>query len=318
MARNIGVTMAASPAVVISLDAELGWGFLDHDEIPRERVRNARDSWQYLLELFATYEIPATWAVVGHLFLDSCDGIHANHPAGKDWFARDPGGEYTPDSEWFGQDLIDGIRESEIDHDIGSHTFSHIEFGKKDVSREVAAAELQYSIDAAENYGVDLNSFVFPRNNIGYRELLAEYDFLCYRGQSPERWYDGRPLRQAGKLATFTFGTASPPIVTPEVDEYGMINVPASMYLFTFTGSIRDAVGTVTGDPIIRQVKLGLEELKDREHGLLHLWSHPNNITTNRDRHRLEQLLSMIAEYRRHHEIEIETMSQITRCETDE
>lgn len=307
--REIG--RSHNTTVVLSLDAELSWGFHDRDNIPIERIRHARESWMYILDLFDKYNIPATWAVVGHLFLDSCDGVHSDHPAGKEWFSRDPGGEYAPGSGWFARDLINAIRDSESDHDIGSHSFSHIEFGKQDVSKDVAEAELQQSVNAAKTYGVDLRSFVFPRNNIGYRSLLAEYDFVCYRGLSPERWYDGTPIRQFGKLATFAFGLTPPPIVTPEIDEYGLVNVPASMYLFTFEGSVRDVVGTVTGDPVIRQVELGLERLKDEEQGILHLWLHPNNITTEQDRHRMNRIVSRIAAYRDQYDIDVKTMCQV-------
>lgn len=302
--------MGVNATVVLSLDAELRWGVHDCDEIPETRVSHARESWEYLLDLFEEYGIPATWAVVGHLFLQRCDGIHSDHPAGREWFPRD-GRERVPDSDWFGRGLITAVRDSEIDHEIGSHSFSHVEFGKQTVSREVAEAELECSVDAAKDCGVTLESFVFPRNSIGYRELLPAHGFSCYRGHSPARWYDGRPLRGVGKLATVTCGLAAPPIVEPEIDEHGTVNVPASMYLFTVDGAVRDAIGTVTSDPVLSQVALGLEQLKDRQEGVFHLWLHPNNITTNRDRHRMEQLSALIANYHDKYGIEIATMSEI-------
>lgn len=303
--------MLSNKTVVLSLDAELIWGVHDLDEIPAERVGHARESWAYILDLFDEYGIPATWAVVGHLFRDSCDGVHADHPAGKEWFSRDPGGERSPGSEWFAQDLIDAIRDSEADHEIGSHSFSHVEFGKQDVSRGVAEAELRDSVEAAENCGVDLTSFVFPRNNVGYRSVLPEHGFSCYRGRSPERWYDGTPIRRFGKLATFALGTGGPPIVRPEIDEHGLVNVPASMYLFTFEGPARAVVGSVTGDPVLEQVELGLERLNDEKQGILHLWLHPNNITTDRDRHRLNRIVSRVADYRDRCSVAVKTMDQV-------
>lgn len=305
--------MSSSKSVVLSLDAELNWGFHDHDHMPTERVQQARESWLYLLDLFEDNEIPATWAVVGHLFLDNCDGIHSDHPVSEEWFSRDPGGEYEPGSGWFGQDLIDVIRDSNVNHDIGSHSFSHIEFGKEQTTKEVAKAELQHSLDAAEKYGTDLKSFVFPRNNIGHRELLRDYGFLCYRGNSPERWYDGKPIRQIGKLVTFAFGVTSPPIVEPETDEFGLVNIPASMYLFTFEGAPRDVIESVSGDPVVRQVELGLRQLRDEKEGILHLWLHPNNITTDQDQQRLSRIISMIVENREQHNVEVKTMSQVAK-----
>lgn len=60
--------------VVISLDAELAWGVHDLEDPPATRIERARGSWLDLIEPFEAFEIPATWAIVGHLFLEECDG----------------------------------------------------------------------------------------------------------------------------------------------------------------------------------------------------------------------------------------------------
>ena len=320
--------------VVISLDAELGWGFHDHGALPAERVAGARGAWRFLVDLFEAHGIPATWAVVGHLFLAECDGVHADHPAGAEWFARDPGGRYDPSgaggpaeatagdghgagadrrSDWFGLDLIDAIRESEPDHEIGSHTFSHVEFGRPDTSREVAAAELRQSVAAAADRGIELESVVFPRNSVGHRDLLRDHGFSSYRGRAPARWYDAGALRRPGKLATYALGASAPPIVEPVVDEHGLVNVPASLYLYAFDGAARDAFEAAFGDPVARQVRLGLDRLRDRNDGVLHLWLHPNNVVTRRDRERLGRIVATIAAYRDEYGIGVDTVSGVAR-----
>lgn len=319
----------SSGTVVISLDAELGWGFHDHESLPAERVAEARGAWRFLVDLLEEHEIPATWAVVGHLFLAECDGVHTDHPAGAEWFARDPGGRYDPDNEagpvddagttddldsrsnWFGRDLIDAIRDGDVDHEIGSHTFSHVEFGKPDTSREVAATELERSVAVAAERGIELDSLVFPRNSVGHRDLLRDHGFSSYRGNAPDRWYDGGSLRRPGKLATYALGAAAPPIVEPTVDEYGLVNVPASLYLYAFDGAARDAIEAVTGDPVARQVRLGLERLRDRDRGVFHLWLHPNNVRSGRDRERLRRIAALIAAYRDEYGIEVDTMTGV-------
>lgn len=303
--------MVRGGAVTISLDAELAWGFHDREQLPTERIRQARQSWLTVLDLFEERSIPATWAIVGHLFLDGCDGTHADHPIGEGWFDRDPGGEHRPDSAWFGRDLIDAVRDNRIEHDIGSHAFSHVEFGDAETTDDIAAAELERSVAAADAYGIDLESFVFPRNSVGHRKLLAEYGFSCYRGRAPGRWYDDATVGSLGKLATFALGTSGPPIVDPVLDEYGLVNVPASMYLFTFEGPAKRAVEAVSSDPVVRQVELGLERLRGGSDGLLHLWLHPNNIITERDRRRLRRIVSTIAEYRDRYGIGVETMANV-------
>ena len=302
---------SGSKSVVISLDAELIWGFHNSETIPGERVESARESWRYLLNCFERYSIPATWTIVGHLFLDKCNGTHANHPAGPEWFARDPGGQSNTDSHWFGPDLVREVLESTVEHEIGSHSFSHIEFGHPETTVDQAAAELTYSRYAAKEYDIELESFVFPRNNVGHRSVLSEHGFKCYRGVNPGRWYDETSIRKFGKFVTFAVGTSGPPIVSPEIDEYGLVNIPASLYLFTFEGTAGNIVKTIRGDPVVRQVKLGLEKLVQKEHGVLHLWLHPNNITSEADRTRMEAILSLVSEYRNNKDVTISTMKQV-------
>jgi peptidoglycan/xylan/chitin deacetylase (PgdA/CDA1 family) len=303
--------MQSRPSVVVSLDAELVWGFHDFQDIPLDRATKARDSWLELLDLFDALDLPATWAVVGHLLLEECSGDHVDHPAGEEWFANDPGGRDGPDSEWFGRDLVDAIVDGDPAHDIGCHTFSHVDFREQNTTREVAEAELQRCLELADDYGLELESFVFPRNHVGHRDLLAETDFTCYRGLSPDRWYDETPVRRTGKFATYALGATAPPIVVPEVDEYGLVNVPASMYLFGFEGPPSDALSAIGTDPVVRQVELGLERLLEREDGLLHLWLHPNNIMTRSDSDRMREVARRITDYRDDHDVAVETMADV-------
>jgi peptidoglycan/xylan/chitin deacetylase (PgdA/CDA1 family) len=300
-------------AVVLSLDAELMWGFHDYEDIPTARVEQARDSWLAVLDMLDNHGVPATWAVVGHLFLDSCDGVHSRHPLGDDWFTRDPGGTETVNSAWFGRDLIDAVRNSRVDHEIGSHSFSHVEFGDDETTAAVARTELEQSVAAAEDFGIDLDSFIFPRNNIGHRRLLPEYGFTCYRGRAPDRWYERTAAGKVGKFATLALGTHGPPVVEPTIDEHGLVNVPASMFLFMLSGPARNLVHRVSGDPIVRQVETGLNRLQHDDSGLLHLWLHPNNITTGKDRQLLDRVIGSIAEFCRDHDVEISTMSQVAQ-----
>lgn len=297
--------------IVFSLDTELVWGFHDQDELPTDRINAGRPSWTSLLELFDTHQLPVTWAIVGHLFLDSCDGVHTDHPASSNWFARDPGTSVEEDPSWYAPDLIRAIHESNTEHEIASHSFSHVEFGKPSTDEAMARFELEEAISAAKPFDVDLESFVFPRNNIGHRDLLAEYGFTCYRGLQPDRWFDDRRFRTIGKGLTFALGTSPPPIVTPSLDEHDLVNIPASLHLFEFEGLPGRLVETVTTHPIIKQVRLGLEALRDHEDGVFHLWLHPNSLVTDRDRARIEEIVSMVAKYRDSYGFDVETMNSI-------
>jgi peptidoglycan/xylan/chitin deacetylase (PgdA/CDA1 family) len=289
-------------SVVISIDAELAWGFHDLDDPPRGRIDGARTAWHRVLSLLDRFEIPATWAVVGHLFLESCDGEHRSYPAPPGWFARDPGGDAQGQPNWFGRDLIEAIRDASTDHEIASHSFSHVVFGDPGTSRELADAELEASVAAAEEFGVPLRSFVFPRNRVGHREALADHGFECYRGPAPRR-IDHTPLRPLAKLAGVT-----PPIVTPSVDEYGLVDVPPSLDLYGFEGLARSVAEPLIGDPIVRQARRGADAAAGSD-GVFHLWLHPNNLTEEPDFERLSRVLACLD--RRRGDLAFETMDEV-------
>lgn len=289
-------------SVVISIDAELAWGFHDLDDPPQRRINGARAAWHRLLSLLDRFEIPATWAVVGHLFLESCDGEHRTHPAPPGWFARDPGGDAMSQPNWFGRDLIEAIRNASVKHEIGSHSFSHVVFDAPRTDRELASAELRASVEAAAPLGESLRSFVFPRNRVGHRGVLAEHGFDCYRGPAPRR-IDHTPLRPIAKLAGVT-----PPIVTPSIDEYGLVDVPPSLDLYGFEGLARSVAEPVIGDPVVRQAERGADEAANSD-GVFHLWLHPNNLTEEADFERLQRVLACLD--RRRGDLAFKTMGKV-------
>lgn len=295
-------------SVVLSLDAELAWGFHDADELPADRVTTARESWLRLLELFDEFDVPATWAVVGHLMLDSCDGEHADHPTPDGWFDRDPGTRERRDEQWYGATLVDAIEAADADHEIGSHTFSHVEMAH--TTREVAAAEVREAVEVAEERGLSVDSLVYPRNYVGHRDVLAAYGVTCYRGVKPRRWYDRGVLGSAAKFAGWPTRAVEPTLVTPHEDEYGLINVPASLYLFGFEGRARSAVERVTEDPVVSMARRGIDRAAT-ENGTFHMWLHPNNLTEERDFERLRAVVEYAAQVREETGLQIRTMRDV-------
>jgi peptidoglycan/xylan/chitin deacetylase (PgdA/CDA1 family) len=294
--------------IIISLDAELAWGFHDINEPPTTRIDHARDGWHQLLDLLDEFEIPATWAIVGHLFLDECDGTHDNFASPNGWFSRDPGGKADEANDWFGPDLVRAVRDSNVDHEIGSHTFSHVEFGDPSTTRDIADSELRESVNSAEEWGLELDSFVFPRNIVGHRDLLAEHGFICYRGTEPSRWYDGSPVYPLGRVGSMIWGT--PPIVTPQIDEHGLVNIPASLYLFTFDQPLGPLTDFTLGDVIVRKAKRGIDNAAIND-GVFHMWLHPNNLTHSRDVYRIQKILQYLDKRRSSTNLDVRTMRQV-------
>ena len=180
------------PIFIISLDTELLWGYAGYPSnevisLLKNDSEKGRGCINILLNLFQKHNIPATWAVVGHLFLDHCeqeDGIpHKNMPRFKeDWYSSDPCTDIQRDPLYYGRDIVEKILSDRIEHEIGCHSFSHVIFSE--CNREVAEAEIKKGIKLAKEFGITFNSFVFPENKIGHIDVLKENGFKIYRGEN--------------------------------------------------------------------------------------------------------------------------------------
>lgn len=296
--RTGGVTVGS---VVLSIDAELGWGFPDKP-IPADRVNAARSGWRELVGLLDAYDVPATWAIVGHLFLDDCDGIHEAHPASPSQFVVERTSLADRPDLRFCPDLVDLVRDANVDHEVASHSFSHVLFGEEETTTEMARTELEWCLEAAEDQDA-MRSFVFPRNSVGHRDVLAEWGFDAYRGTSPH------DLSSVRKLATATVVPPKPKLVTPTIDEYGLVDVPASLYLFGFEGAARRLVETVRTDPILRHARRGIDAAAESDDGVFHIWLHPNNVVDDAAVDRLRRIFQYIDV--RRDDLEVETMADV-------
>jgi predicted ATP-grasp superfamily ATP-dependent carboligase len=199
-------------AIVVSADLELAWAWrfaraeTDPLDVARRRARQGRRNLRVVLDLCDRYELPVTWATVGHLFLNGCDRLNGRvHPElprvpyftnqlwtyqSGDWFEHDPGAQdpTQPDwADWYGPDLIRSILARRVKHEIGCHTFSHMIFSDQHCPPEVAEAELHRCQELAAEWGLRLRSFVFSGNLEGNLPALRAAGFSAYRS---EDWYD--------------------------------------------------------------------------------------------------------------------------------
>jgi peptidoglycan/xylan/chitin deacetylase (PgdA/CDA1 family) len=270
----------------LSLDLELIWGTIDRHGIDDFRhiceVERA-EVIDRLLELLAEFEVPATWAIVGHLFLARCSPVGAlKHPeivhpkhswVTGDWFDHDPGGDESTAPLFFGRSLIQKIRSCRVAQEIGSHSFSHVIFGDPGCSRSTAESELRESVRVARDLGIELRSFIFPRNSIGYLDIFPDYGFTCFRADPPS--IAGPPNSQLARLIRLVeMLTASrPPVGLPELTSSGMWNIPASMIYVPMHGMRRFLPMSLRVRRAIRGLQHAEEEKK-----IFHLWFHPTNL----------------------------------------
>ena len=272
---------------VLSLDTELAWGTMDKGGFRtyRRHLERTRQNIESLLALLERYEIPATWAFVGHLLLDSCrretagadphpDVLTAQFPwYDRPWHHHDPAGDRQSDPFWYGDDIFELVRKATPEHEVGCHTFSHLPLNDPAVSRDIAASQVRRCCELASDRGIQLESFVYPRNRVAHLDVLVQEGFTSYRG--PERsWYGGLPgpAARAGHFAHRLFGFTPPVYHNLQVNS-GVVNIPASMFLMPPDG-VR---AMIPGRSRIRQAVRGLKS-SARSGALFHLWFHPWNI----------------------------------------
>jgi peptidoglycan/xylan/chitin deacetylase (PgdA/CDA1 family) len=287
--------------VVISVDAALGWDVHYRDRLP-DRLATARDGWAFLADILDTYDLPATWAVAGHLLLEECNGRHEDHPLGPAWFERERTTWADRPDLRFADGLVERLRESDPDHDIGCLGFSGVDFGDPETTARTARAELAAASRAAQRRGIEFDSFVFPNDSVGHREELAAADFECYRGVVPSRRGRHRKLLDA------MVGSSAPRLVTPAVDDWGLVNVPASLDLFSFDGLTRWLLEPAVGDPIVSHVETGIAELADSDR-VFHLRLQPSSVRRDPDRRRVRQVCEAIRD--RRDDVEVATMADV-------
>ncbi|MCF7885425.1 MAG: polysaccharide deacetylase family protein [Candidatus Marinimicrobia bacterium] len=184
--------------LIISADFELAWAFRYSKEFEDPAVaalhkaQIARKNFPVLLGLFKKYNIPITWATVGHLLLEECKSVthewmhriqHFENRCWKfshgDWFDHDPYSNWKKDPEWYAPDLIKSIVDSQVEHEIGMHTFSHIDFSDKICSQQVADDEMKACKNVFNGY--EPISMAFPAGTWGNREVLQKYGIKIYR-----------------------------------------------------------------------------------------------------------------------------------------
>jgi hypothetical protein len=311
--------------MVVSLDFELSWGRFDHVDhafLDSEAVVERRQI-KRLLALMDQYEIPSTWAVVGHLMLDRCrrGSGHVAHaeiaPHAKyswfphDWYHHDPCTEAASAPAWYAPDVVEWIRGARVRHEIGSHSFGHIVFGDPECTAPMAKADLDAAKAAASIRGLGLESFVFPRNKVGHLALLRDGGFGSYRGGDPPHIAEQAPgpVRKTITLLDHFLGFP-PRAIRAEETLPGLWNIPGNHFYLPREGAFRWM-------PIrsrILKAKRGIRRAITQG-GLYHLWFHPFNLNADPDAilKGLEGIFSFAKTQRERGRLDVLTMGDYAR-----
>jgi len=246
--------MTQSHTFCFSMDVELGIG-AEHSVVKRcSDPKHARRVMVDVLSGLRKTGIRATFALIGHLMLPGCQGHDPRRSPSIDWWKMDPCSSYPSEDSWYAPDIVRMI-DSE-GHEIACHTFSHVDFASPACTPNVARFEIEEWLKASGNMGISSRSFVFPRNNTGYLELLPEYGFDRYA-------VDG------GSQDFF-----NPSLPSPYPSEVGgMLVIPRTFMISEFRLSNPQKAGKLSR-LLMHWKKRG---------GFFHLWTHEWSLASRRD-----------------------------------
>ena len=276
----------------ISLDFELYWGMRDVQTLEsyQEHIRNVHLVIPKLLALFMKYEIHATWAIVGFLFLNNKEQLLKNLPSELPRYTHkkfDPY-DYIQHNDLekvyhFAPECIDLIKNT-AHQEIGTHTFSHYYTLEEGQTYEQFKKDVESAIAIQLSTGQNCRSIVFPRNQYDgeHLKIIKSLGINFYRGNQQIWLYKARPLNREYRwfrlirLADAYINLSGHNTFTSESGNQGVpVNVPASRFLRPYTPRLK-RMENLRFRRIERSL---LHAAKNNEN--YHLWWHPHNFGKN-------------------------------------
>lgn len=306
-------------AFVLSLDTEIAWGTFTWGGTSyyRKHFDSYRRNVQRFIALMDDYAIPSTWAFVGHLMLDRCDGDHPEAPApefpwyGRPWYDIDPGTDSLKDPWWYAPDVLDRVRAMKTPQEIGTHTFSHVFLNDPAVTPEIARAQIKASVDVARDRGLTLESLIFPRDGVAHLDQYAALGITNFRGAEQTGYTAmAKPIRRAAGLCDHIAGGTPPVYKWADLrTEHGLLNIPGSTFALAYDRYHR----LVPTSARIAKFRRGIDAAADRD-AIFHLAFHPFHLGSSEKMFGLfERYFEIAAKARDAGRINILTMRDVRR-----
>ncbi|WP_232701046.1 polysaccharide deacetylase family protein [Halobacterium wangiae] len=300
-------------AVTISIEIELGWGVHDVGEYPHlsDDGSAERACLGRLLEHCDSVDVPISFDVVGHLFESDCAGDH-DGPHREGWFDNDPGTDEARDPLFYAPEMVRQIRDHTTDHELCTHTYSHVICGE--ATPETVAWELEEAqslIRAATGSGTD--SIVPPRHSRPPAEQLREAGIECMRMSR-----DTSDRSTAARLKELLYGPH--PVYEPELVD-GVVETYCTSYPSLTSSALPSGRRSVPAPfralPVrLRQrlqrqyLRRALDEAAERE-GDCHLWCHLYDLSNEYQWPVVRTFLDELAARRDRGELEVRTMAEL-------
>jgi len=310
-----------SATVTFSVEIELGWGLVQYDRLnaltaDRKAETVALDR---LLNLCDELEIPITFNIVGHLLRDRpLSSYEGPHEPG--WFDDIPKTGIDSDPQFYAPDLVDRILAASVNHEICTHTFTHVEAGN--VSRETLRWELDHVFEAHSDYRLDQPvSIVPPRHSPPPRDVLREYDFEIVRSprsRAPNHRQPSNHLQLGKDILTGAQPIVPPQMVDDVVETYST-TYPSLTAPFLRSGQQEPhpAFKTV---PLPVRKKLHLRNMRAalseaiEQNLFVHLWTHLWETANNIQWKQIKQFFVDVERMQASDQIVIQTMERLNKA----
>ena len=303
--------------VTLSIELELGWGMHDRAEYGHlSSDRSAEtEALHRLLDLADRLDLLITFDIVGHLFHDSCSGSHPGpHP--ESWWTKDPGTDSDTDPLFYAPDLIREIRDRETDHELATHTYSHL------LADKATSEELNDELTTVNDLHADAGlpaptSIVMPRHQQPDYSILADHGIETIR-----RPVEGYGRSDSNPVSTFWWLlTRNHPASTLE-RRNGILETTATPHPSLTAASLPAGQSRPHSlfSVIPRRIRQALHrwyliDTIDRaavENSHIHLWTHVYNMANDGQWKPISDGLEYLAERQDEGEILIKRMDELS------
>lgn len=317
---------------VITLDYEIHWGVFDAMSLDAygTNLKNVNKVIDRLLSLCDKYQVKITFATVGMLFADNKKSLEKYNPSDTPSYDNKAlntfdlmskvGVDEQNDELHYAKSAIQKIKQNGL-HEIGTHTYSHYNCLASGQTIEQFKADIIAAKEIAKPMDIDVESIVFPKNQVNdaYLKVCYENGIKSYRGTEESAIYNTNssplkkkliPLIRLARLVDGYFnltGHNTYDVVKLNADNE-IINLPSSRFLRPYHSKL-SFLEPLKVNRIVNSMK---HAAKNNE--LFHLWWHPHNFGADMDENfeNLERIFKAYADLEKSHNFESKTMTELT------
>ncbi|MCO8246692.1 MULTISPECIES: polysaccharide deacetylase family protein [unclassified Haladaptatus] len=299
--------------VSMSIELELKWGEQGLETDPgyiSERRSHETQALRRLLSACDEYDVPISFDVVGYL-------LHPEYippeddPYDDDWWPVGPESSVDTHPRYYAPDLVEEIVDTEVDHEICTHTYSHL------LAEQFDDDHLDWELDRVEDLYErnDLQkpvSFVAPRHHTVERDVLSKHGIRTIRIPIA-----GLPDHAPGKA--WYMLRREHPVAEPR-ERNGIVEVPSTKAPSLTTALLPEGRHpTHPGfrpipKPVRRRIhQRYLQSALDRalvEDSHVHLWTHLFNMSNDDQWLLIREFLRRAGQFQRRGGIDVVTLQE--------